>query len=237
LTFGAVGQLNLITIIPLINKRPSARLYLDWSFDSTVTELVPELLRSIKGRAFICLFEKMLYFNAQHGFVEGLIRGLRVGLLNSQNYLNLTQCETLGIIPYCTSLLILLEDLKLQLSATEYGNFLANIPSPITTSTISDKATEKLVEEFNYLRAQAVGDFAKFFDYITYSYQIDNVVLLITGTLHERDTHELLERCHPLGWFNSLPALCVATTVEELYNSVLIETPLGTTHFYLSFLL
>jgi V-type H+-transporting ATPase subunit d len=118
--------------------------------------------------------------------------------------------------------------LKLQLSATEYGNFLANVPSPISTSTISDKATEKLVEEFNYLRAQAVGDFAKFFDYITYSYQIDNVVLLITGTLHERDTHELLERCHPLGWFNALPALCVATTVEELYNSVLIETPLGT---------
>ena len=70
---------------------------------------------------------------------------------------------------------------------------------PISTSTISDKATEKLVEEFNYLRAQAVGDFAKFFDYITYSYQIDNVVLLITGTLHEWDTHELLERCHSAG--------------------------------------
>jgi len=40
----------------------------------------------------------MLYYNAQHGYVEGLVRGLRVGLLNSQNYLNLTQCETLGIV-------------------------------------------------------------------------------------------------------------------------------------------
>lgn len=57
---------------------------------------------------------------------------------------------------------------------------------------------------------------------------IDNVVLLITGTLHERDTHELLERCHPLGVFDTLPALCVATNVEELYQSVLVETPLGT---------
>jgi V-type H+-transporting ATPase subunit d len=56
---------------------------------------------------------------------------------------------------------------------------------------------------------------------------IDNVVLLITGTLHERDTHELLERCHPLGAFDTLPALCVATNVEELYQSVLVETPLG----------
>ena len=56
---------------------------------------------------------------------------------------------------------------------------------------------------------------------------IDNVVLLITGTLHERDTHELLERCHPLGVFDTMPALCVATNVEELYQSVLVETPLG----------
>jgi V-type H+-transporting ATPase subunit d len=56
---------------------------------------------------------------------------------------------------------------------------------------------------------------------------IDNVVLLITGTLHERDTHELLERCHPLGVFDTMPALCVATNVEELYHSVLVETPLA----------
>lgn len=56
---------------------------------------------------------------------------------------------------------------------------------------------------------------------------IDNVILLITGTLHERDTHELLDRCHPLGVFDSMPALCVATNVAELYNSVLVETPLA----------
>jgi V-type H+-transporting ATPase subunit d len=42
----------------------------------------------------------MLYYNAQHGFVEGLVRGLRVGLLTSQNYVNLTQCETLGGLSY-----------------------------------------------------------------------------------------------------------------------------------------
>lgn len=57
---------------------------------------------------------------------------------------------------------------------------------------------------------------------------IDNVILLITGTLHERDTHELVKRCHPLGVFDSMPVLCVATNVEELYQSVLIETPIGT---------
>lgn len=63
---------------------------------------------------------------------------------------------------------------------------------------------------------------------------IDNVVLLISGTLHERDTHDLLERCHPLGTFETMPALCVATNVEELYNTVLVETPLGARLTYLS---
>jgi len=36
---------------------------------------------------------------------------------------------------------------------------------------------------------------------------IDNVILLLTGTLHERDTRELLEKCHPLGKFQSLATL------------------------------
>ena len=57
---------------------------------------------------------------------------------------------------------------------------------------------------------------------------IDNVILIITGTLHGRNTNELLQRCHPLGVFDTMPALCVATNVEELYHTVLVETPLGT---------
>lgn len=56
---------------------------------------------------------------------------------------------------------------------------------------------------------------------------IDNIVLLITGTLHERDTIELLEKCHPLGTFKSMASLSVAHSVADLYNSVLIDTPLG----------
>ena len=95
------------------------------------------------------------------------------------------------------------------------------------------------------MRAQAVNPLATFLDYITfvatihfkwepnrcitvrYSYMIDNVVLLITGTLHERDTSELMYKCHPLGVFDAMGSLCVATNVSELYNSVLVDTPLG----------
>ncbi|KAE8215007.1 hypothetical protein CF327_g1651 [Tilletia walkeri] len=157
---------------------------------------------------------ELITYNINNGFIEGIVRGYRAGLLGPAQYQALTQCETL-------------DDFRMQLSATDYGNFLANEPSPLSTSTIAEKATRKLVAEFDYLRSNALYPLSKFLDYLTYSYMIDNVILLITGTLHERDTHELLERCHPLGVFDTMPALCVATTVEELYHSVLVETPLA----------
>ncbi|KAI9141671.1 ATP synthase subunit [Paraphysoderma sedebokerense] len=156
----------------------------------------------------------MLYFNVDDGYVEGVVRGYKGSLLSSTQYLNLAQCDTL-------------EDIKLQLSATDYGNFLANEPPPLTTSIINERCTEQLVKEFNYMRDCSVTPLSKFFDYITYSYMIDNIILLITGTLHERDTNELLDKCHPLGYFESMPALCVATTIQELYSMVIVDTPIA----------
>lgn len=117
-------------------------------------------------------------------------------------------------------------DVKLQLGPA-YGDFLSSLPPKPSTSALASRTTEKLVAEFKYLQAQATGSIAKFMQYLTYGYMIDNIALLITGTLHERDTRELLDRCHPLGWFETLPVLCVATNIEELYNSVLVETPLA----------
>ncbi|WFD34100.1 H(+)-transporting V0 sector ATPase subunit d [Malassezia cuniculi] len=155
-----------------------------------------------------------LSFNIEAGYLEGIVRGYRATMLTQTNYQSLTQCETL-------------EDFRMQMSATDYGNFLANEPSPLATSAVSQQATRKLVAEFEYLRTNATEPLSRFLDYLTYSYMIDNVVLLITGTLHGRDTQELLERCHPLGWFDTLPALSVATNVEELYRTVLVDTPLA----------
>ncbi|TPX71449.1 hypothetical protein SpCBS45565_g01030 [Spizellomyces sp. 'palustris'] len=155
-----------------------------------------------------------LFFNVEDGFLEAMVRGYKAGILNSTNYINLTQCETL-------------DDLKLQLASTDYGNFLQNEPSPLATTTIADKARETLVSHFQYMRANAVKPLATFLDYITYAYMIDNTILLITGTLHERDTNDLLERCHPLGMFDGIAALCVATNVAELYSTVLVESPLA----------
>ncbi|EDQ87293.1 uncharacterized protein MONBRDRAFT_38079 [Monosiga brevicollis MX1] len=154
------------------------------------------------------------YFNMDDGYFEGLVRGFRSGLLRRSDYMNLCQCETL-------------EDLKLHLQTTDYGNFLANEPSPLAVSTIDEKLKEKLVTEFRHIRNQAVEPLATFLDYITYGYMIDNVILLITGAMHDRDVAELLPKCHPLGVFPELKALTIAPTPEELYNQVLVDTPIG----------
>jgi len=55
----------------------------------------------------------------------------------------------------------------MQLTATDYGNFLANETPPISTSTIAEKATQRLVDEFNYIRSNATGDLKKFLEYMT----------------------------------------------------------------------
>jgi len=153
-------------------------------------------------------------FNINNGYLEALVRGFRSGLLSRQDYDNLVQCDTL-------------EDLKMYLASTDYGDFLANEPSPLHTTTIAEKCTLKLVREFAHIRGQASEPLATFLDFISYQYMIDNIVLLITGTLHERDTTELLEKCHPLGTFDAMATLSVATSVSDLYNSVLVDTPLA----------
>eukprot|EP01104_Vermistella_antarctica_P020818 TRINITY_DN9082_c0_g1_i1.p1 TRINITY_DN9082_c0_g1~~TRINITY_DN9082_c0_g1_i1.p1 ORF type:complete len:353 (+),score=121.12 TRINITY_DN9082_c0_g1_i1:255-1313(+) len=155
-----------------------------------------------------------LTFNIADGYLEAILRGFRGGILTTNDYTNLTQCDVL-------------DDMKLHLQSTQYGDFLQNEPSPLHTTTIAAKCTEKLVEDYIHIRYQAVEPLGKFLDYITYGYMIDNIVLLITGTLHERDTAELLEKCHPLGMFESMATLTVATNVSELYNSVLVDTPLA----------
>lgn len=155
-----------------------------------------------------------LTFNVNNGYLEGLVRGFKGGILRQTDYLNLVQCETL-------------EDLKLHLQSTDYGNFLANEASPLTVSVIDDKLKEKLVVEFQHLRNQALEPLATFMDYITYSYMIDNIVLLITGTLHHRAISELIPKCHPLGSFEQMEAIHIASTPAELYNAVLVDTPLA----------
>jgi len=72
-------------------------------------------------------------------------------------------------------------------TASDYGTYLANEASPLFTSTIVDRCTRKLVDDWNAMRCQADEKLARFLDFCTYGHMIDNVVLIVTGALHERD--------------------------------------------------
>ncbi|CAG2215357.1 ATP6D [Mytilus edulis] len=140
-----------------------------------------------------------------------------------------TKCIVMPLLTECLCCheFTLFDDLKLHLQGTDYGNFLANEPSPLTVSVIDDKLKEKMVVEFQHLRNHCLEPLATFLDYITYSYMIDNIILLITGTLHQRPLSELIPKCHPLGSFEQMEAIHIASTPAELYNAVLVDTPLA----------
>jgi len=135
------------------------------SVSSVVPPLLPTLLQQPSLYLQALLFPLLLYlqssimssplsFNIDNGYLEGIVRGYRAGLLTPSHYASLTQCDTL-------------DDFRMQLQATDYGNFLANEPSPISTSTIAEKATRKLVNEFDYLRSNATKPLSRFLDYMT----------------------------------------------------------------------
>jgi len=156
----------------------------------------------------------MLLFNPQYGYLEGMVRGFKNGLLNQTEYQALTQCDSL-------------EDLKIHLAGTSYGTFLNDEAAVVSSSLISARLRDKMVAEFEHMRNHSSGDLSKFLDFISYQYMIDNVCLLINGTLNRRQLSELVPKCHPLGIFEQMEAVTIAQTPGELYNSILIDTPLS----------
>jgi len=161
----------------------------------------------------------MTDFNILHGYTEAIVRGMRSSFLKESDYHHLTQCE-------------ILEDVKMNLTETDYGDAVADAPI-LTPTGLQSAAVSKLVIEFKYLRTQAVEPLATFLDFITYEYMIENVMLLLKGALSGRDINELMAQCHPLGMFKesvmrSIPTFeANAKGYQDLYQTVLVDTPVG----------
>lgn len=102
-----------------------------------------------------------------------------------------------------------------------------NEPSPLAATTIGERATGKMVEEFEYVRSCAVEPLSTFLDYIRYGYMIDNVVLLISGTIHEREPEALKAKLHPLGIFEGINSIQSSGSLTDLYDDILVDTPLA----------
>lgn len=114
----------------------------------------------------------MTTYSADNGYLEALVQGYKSTLLTQSQYGNMAQCESL-------------DDVRLQLCATDYqAQFQNQDGARIRSRDFGDGCMEHLVLEFKHLRAAAVQPLAQFLDLITAQYMIDNLVLLITGTLH-----------------------------------------------------
>lgn len=121
-------------------------------------------------------------------------------------------------------------DLRVQLaSSTDFEEVLQDLGGMAKPGIIAERFRDKFVQDFRYLHGNATSDLAVFMDYITLEYMIDNVVMIITGMMRGEDLNrdELMAQCHPLGLLDLMPALTVSRSLTELYNTVLIETPLG----------
>jgi len=158
-------------------------------------------------------------FNVQNGFTEALVRGLRSGFLTTEDYRRLGSCDSL-------------EDVRSALEETDYGNFLQDEPSPVLVSTIAKKSYEKLADEFNYLRAQSTEPLTTFLDFMAREKMIDNVCIIIQCALNGKAPHEMQEKIHPMGVFESMKDVMkeqfdVQGGFEEVYRIFLVDTPIA----------
>jgi V-type H+-transporting ATPase subunit d len=155
-----------------------------------------------------------LHYNMRYGYIDALVRDHFTHFLTEADYMQLKQADTL-------------DDLRLHLGNAGFGDFVSNDAGAANPTVIHERCLERMVKLFNEIECQAQDELKTFFQWIKIPYMIDNIVLLISGVVRHRDMHDLVERCHPLGLFEGISALSVATNVEELYQNVLIDTPLG----------
>lgn len=163
----------------------------------------------------------MATFNVDDGFLEAMARGFRGRIMTKDDYQALIQSDTL-------------EDLKMHLSSHEfdYTEALEELQSDALDTKSLEKALKRsLVSEFHYLRGQANYPLSKFLDFITYGYMIENLCLLIKGSLRkdgDQDAEKLIESCNPLGTFPEMVTVHAhATSPFDLYESILVDSPLG----------
>nr|XP_042126589.1 V-type proton ATPase subunit d 2 [Peromyscus maniculatus bairdii] len=162
-----------------------------------------------------------LYFNVDHGYLEGLVRGCKAGLLTQQDYVNLVQCETLeeiasvSTIPPEIAFRLTERDLE-----TPGWRSLGHSEVGVRARGLRCCGEHQVPEAYQGLLSGSKSS-------VRCSYMIDNVILLMNGALQKKSVKEVLAKCHPLGRFTEMEAVNIAETTSDLFKAVLVETPLA----------
>jgi len=142
--------------------------------------------------------------------------GLRSGFINESEYRQLAAVESI-------------DDFKTVLQDTDYVTALQGIGTP-KPSTIREKCLQKFVSEFDWLRANAVGQLAAFMDMIANEFLLQNCVGMISAIIKGTPVDEVMEHAHPLGrspYLKSMLTFDREDSLEELYRVVLIDMPVA----------
>jgi len=203
--------------------------------------------------------------NQEDGFSEALLRGLRSSFLTDLDYTNLKEggqrggggggagagaassssgggagagaassSSSSGAAEPSGAAREDFEDLRLTLQETDYGNFLQAEPA-LDPKIIATRATQKWVAEIKYVRAGATGRLARFLDFVSFEYMIDNILDLVKAATSSAsvDMQAVVDNCHPLGMLE--PAVMKSILAYEdlgedfhaLYRTILVDTPVG----------
>jgi len=173
--------------------------------------------------------------NAEDGFVEAFLRGLRSTFLSDLDYTNLKEGgQRAGGGAGEAKSREDFEDMRLTLQETDYGSFLSGEPA-LDPKIIAGRATGKWVKEFKYVRATASGPLARFLDFVAYEYMIDNILDLVKAATSSAsvDMQAVVDNCHPLGLLE--PSVMKSILAFEdlgedfhaLYRTILVDTPVG----------
>ena len=162
----------------------------------------------------------LMFFNIEDGFAEAILRGLRKGFLNDQNYTLLKGSKDL-------------KEFKTVLMETDYAEFIKDYGETDTTS-LKVLLKKKLSDEIDYLQGNCGADLQRFIQIIRHEYMIDNIINIIEGSKNRTNKDIIAMRSEPLGFLPEISGLINLEEVrklDELYEDVLIDTEVG---FYFS---
>jgi len=194
----------------------------------------------------------MGFFNADHGFVEALVRGFSSTFLTRDELEAMRECPTLAAM---NSVLQETDfrDVLPRKFATDDGRPRgaaagaaaggAGSSGPAFDHTkLKRNMLEKAAEEFQMLRAHSVEPLSTFLDFITHEYMIDTVVSIMsfvnrseglaTAAVLE-EVQKATEQAHPLGRLDPATERALAgfsassSDLVELVRALLVDTPVG----------
>ena len=157
----------------------------------------------------------LVFFNADDGYSEALLRGFRKGILGEQQYTSLRNTTNL-------------KDFKSVLLDTDYSEYVKEY-NENDTSSLKMLLKKKLADEIDNVQSVAGPDLDKFIEMIRHKYMIDNVINIIEGTKNKTDTNVIESRNEPLGYLKEISGLLKLDfkKIDDLYEDVLIDTEVG----------